>query len=120
MQCTHCTTCTTFRGRQPAEDPERQHLLGDQLPQQHSIQQQDEEGRNDADCPIDRAELVRRVQESPYIGSQWANPAARNPPQPQSSGNGSTASSTSRLFEALVDMPPPRKRVSPEGSGYCS
>ena len=85
--------------------------MGDQPPQQHSIQQQDEEERNEDTSPFNRAEWARRVLTMRLVGPQWANPVARDPPQPQSSGTESTASSTSRLFDAL-DMPPLRMRAS--------
>ena len=111
----------TCRGRQPAEDSEIQPLLGDQPPQPHPVQVQDGEERNDDDGSFNIAEWARRVLELPFIGPQWANPVARGgPAQPQSNGTGSNVSSTSRLFEALVDMPLLLRRVSPEGSGYCS
>ena len=68
----------------------------------------DGEDINDGNGPVDLAERVRRALEQPFV-------------QHQKCGSESTASSPSRLFEALmIETPPLRKSMSPEGSGYCS
>ena len=118
-------------------------MLGDRLP--HPMQQHDGEDINDSDGPVDGedindgngpadgevindgngpvdlAECARRVLEQPFVGLRWADPVPRFPVQHQSSASGSTASPPSRLFDALmIETPPLRKSVSPEGSSYCS
>ena len=106
------TRCLICRNR---ENDERQPLLGDPPPQPPPRPHvQPIEENNDS---FDRAEWARRVLEQPFIGPRWASPVARVIPLPQQkSGSESTASSKSRLFDALIEAPALRKRVSSEGS----
>ena len=81
----------------------------------------DGEDINDGNGPVDLAECARRALEQPFVGPRWADPVPRFPVQHQSSASRSMASAPSRLFDALmIEAPPFRKSVSPEGSGYCS
>ena len=76
---------------------------------------------NNGNGPFDLAEWAQHVLQQPFVGPRWANPVARLPVQHKNSASRNTASSPFRLFEALmIEAPPFRKSVSPEGSGYCS
>ena len=81
----------------------------------------DGEDINDGNGPVDIAMWAQRVLEQPFVGPRWGDPVARLPVQHQNIASGSTASAPSRLFDALmIETPPFRKSLSPEGSGYCS